>query len=56
MFWKSKGIGRALGILLISVGHYGQAIPQIAPYSSLLITIGTALGGASVVNAALGSR
>lgn len=52
MFWKSKGWGRALGIIFLVLGNVADAIPSVQPYKSLLEIIGSALGIGGVINAA----
>jgi len=49
MFWKSKGIGRALSILLGAVA----LVPALQPYQELIMYVASSLGIASVANAAL---
>ena len=52
MFWKSKGVARALGIVFLVLGNLADTIPAISPYKPLLDLIGGALGVSGVVNAA----
>lgn len=49
--WASKGWGRTLGILLIYVGMVCNTVPVLAPWADVVTAIGTAVGGAGVVNA-----
>jgi hypothetical protein len=49
MFWKSKGFGRAFGILISAL----SLVPAFAPYSEALVQIGALIGVAGVANATL---
>lgn len=46
MFWKSKGFGRAISILLGAVA----LVPALQPYQEIIMYVASALGITAVVN------
>lgn len=54
--FESKGTKRALGILFLVLGSVADALPVLAPYKELIVTIGGVLGVTGVAHATLAKK